>query len=173
MNPFTILSQAPSPSLSSLNEAGEVGASGSAFPGPLSGLGGGCGGRGGTTGPSPSPHKSLFGLALLLLVLTTAACQERASLTALPQVLNASWESYRRHFISPEGRVVVPQRGGGTISEAQAYALLRAVWSGDSDTFARVYGWTRKNLSRCEKYGDCLLAWHWGPQPDGSWGVLD
>jgi endo-1,4-beta-D-glucanase Y len=122
---------------------------------------------------APSPHKSLFGLALLLLVFTTAACQERASLTALPQVLNASWESYRRHFITPEGRVVVPQRGGGTISEAQAYALLRAVWSGDSDTFARVYGWTRKNLSRCEKYGDCLLAWHWGPQPDGSWGVLD
>ena len=63
----------------------------------------------------------------------------------------------------------MPERDGGTISEAQAYALLRAVWAGDEATFARVHAWTVSNLSR----PDHLLSWHWGRRPDGAWGVLD
>jgi endoglucanase len=78
-----------------------------------------------------------------------------------------------RRFIHPEGRVVVPERRGGTISEAQAYALLRAVWAGDEATFARVARWTQTHLSREACCGDHLLAWHWGPREDGTWGVLD
>jgi len=42
-------------------------------------------------------------------------------------------------------------------SEAQSYALLRAVWSGDHATFDRVWGWTRTNLQR----PDGLLSWQW------------
>ena len=60
---------------------------------------------------------------------------ERLSQPRLERVLAASWQSYREQFISPEGRVVLPERDGGTISEAQAYALLRAVWAGDEATF--------------------------------------
>lgn len=92
---------------------------------------------------------------------------------SLPRVLAESWQAYVRRSITPEGRVVVPERRGGTISEAQAYALLRAVWAGDEATFARVARWTRTHLSRVACCGDHLLAWHWGPREDGTWGVLD
>jgi len=111
-------------------------------------------------------------LALLILAALAWACGESQP-DRVARVLKASWQSYVRHYISPEGRVVIPERGGETISEAQAYALLRAVWIGDAATFARVYGWTLQNLSREKTHGDHLLAWHWGRQPDDAWGVLD
>jgi endoglucanase len=113
----------------------------------------------------------LIGVALLVSCL--CACQSRTASNRLAQVLNASWLSYRQHFITPAGQVKVPDHRGGTISEAQAYALLRAVWVHDQTTFARVYGWTYRHLSRSSLYGDHLLAWRWGRLPDGSWGVLD
>ena len=50
----------------------------------------------------------------------------------LERVLTASWQSYCRHFIKTDGQVIIPEEGGGTISEAQAYALLRAVWANDA-----------------------------------------
>ena len=114
---------------------------------------------------------AILGWALSLLV--CSACGEKAKLDEIPRVLHASWRSYCQQFISPEGRVVLAERDGGTISEAQAYALLRAVWAGDEATFARVYAWTYNNLSRAKSQGDYLLAWHWGRQEDGAWGVLD
>ncbi len=106
---------------------------------------------------------------LALLALALPACGERPSRLELERVLTVSWQSYQQQFISPEGRVVIPERERGTISEAQAYALLRAVWAGDEATCGRVYAWTINNLSR----PDHLLSWHWGCRPDGSWGVLD
>jgi len=112
----------------------------------------------------------LLGLILALGILPS--CRE-ASGNRLSWVLQASWTSYREHFISPEGQVVLQERGGGTISEAQAYALLRALWAGDEETFVRLYRWTRQNLSREASHGDSLLAWEWGQKADGSWGVLD
>jgi endoglucanase len=87
----------------------------------------------------------------------------------LDRVLAASWQSYRQQFISPEGRVVLPERDGGSISEAQAYGLLRAVWAGDEAAFGRLYAWTLGHLSR----EDRLLSWLWGRRADGSWGILD
>ncbi len=111
---------------------------------------------------------SLWLLGLMLL--TLGACGgPRPSLQEVDRVLRTSWQSYRHQFISPVGRVQIPERDGGTISEAQAYALLRAVWAGDEATFARVYAWTHTHMMR----PDHLLAWHWGRLPDGSWGVLD
>lgn len=112
----------------------------------------------------------LLSVCLLGLV---SACGEDPSPADLTRVLKASWRSYVKHYISPEGRVVIPERGGETISEAQAYALLRAVWVGDEDTFVRVYKWTFQHLSRAKTSGDSLLSWRWGRQPDGSFGVLD
>ena len=115
-------------------------------------------------------------IKLILVVLLWAcvcACQAQPAGNRLAQVLNASWQSYRQHFITPAGQVKMPEQGDGTISEAQAYALLRAVWAGDKPTFVRVYGWTCRHLSREAQYGDHLLAWRWGRLPDGSSGVLD
>ena len=112
-------------------------------------------------------------LAVLILVAGVLPSCSEPTADRLPWVLQASWASYRQHFISTEGRLVLEEQGGGTISEAQAYALLRALWAGDEETFGRVCQWTRANLSREKSHGDHLLAWKWGKQPDGSWGVLD
>ncbi len=112
-------------------------------------------------------------ILVFLLAALCLACKTEPSPAQLNQVLTASWHSYRREFISPDGQVKIPEEGGGTISEAQAYALLRAVWAGDGTTFVRVYDWTYRHLSRAAKQGDSLLAWRWGRRPDGSWGVLD
>jgi len=108
----------------------------------------------------------------VLVAMMVAACGG-ATPDRLPWVLQASWTSYRQQFISPEGRVVLQERGGGTISEAQAYALLRALWADDQETFVRVYRWTKTHLSREATHGDHLLAWQWGKKTDGSWGILD
>ena len=113
---------------------------------------------------------------LILIVLLSGlclACQPDPTKARLERVLTASWQSYCRHFIKTDGQVIIPEEGGGTISEAQAYALLRAVWADDEPVFARVYAWTYRNLSRVHTHGDSLLAWRWGRLPDGSWGVLD
>src|SRR3974390_2390852 len=100
--------------------------------------------------------------ALLVLAAVVLPSCGGTSADRLPWILQASWASYRQHFISPEGRVVMEEQGGGTISEAQAYALLRALLAGDEQTFSRVLTWTRANLSREQNYADHLLAWQWG-----------
>ncbi len=112
-----------------------------------------------------------LGVMLFSLVLT--GCSGSPEPRELERLLAESWQGYVRRFLTPEGRVVVPERRGGTISEAQAYALLRAVWAGDAPTFARVAHWTETHLSRHECCGDHLLAWHWGTRDDGTEGVLD
>ena len=113
---------------------------------------------------------------LILLVLLSGlclACQPDPTKARVERVLTASWQSYCRHFISSDGQVIIPEEGGGTISEAQAYALLRAVWANDATVFNRVYAFTYEKLSRVRTHGDSLLAWRWGRLPGGSWGVLD
>ncbi len=115
------------------------------------------------------------GIILLALLLASPGCggEKKATIADVDRVLQASWKSYRQHFISPEGRVVISERSGESISEGQAYALLRAVWAGDRDTCSRVYAWTWMNLSRRAGPGDALLAWRWGPGKDGAGQILD
>ena len=124
----------------------------------------------------PVPAVIMRRIHLILLVLLSGlclACQPDPTKARLERVLTASWQSYCDHFIKSDGQVIIPEEGGGTISEAQAYALLRAVWANDAPVFNRVYAWTYKNLSRVQTHGDSLLSWRWGRLPDGSWGVLD
>ena len=118
-------------------------------------------------------RRLIQGMLCVVLSAILWACGPGTEPAEIERVLLVSWQSYARRYISPEGRVVLAERGGETISEAQAYALLRALWVGDEATFARVYAWTRENLSRSGTSGDHLLAWHWGPRADGSWGILD
>jgi len=89
------------------------------------------------------------------------------------RALNMTWEGYRQRFIRADGRVVRPKDGFDTVSEGQAYALLRAVWVDDQETFDRVYRWTEMNLSRRGARGDRLLAWRWGRREGVGWEVLD
>ena len=124
----------------------------------------------------PVPAVIMRKIHLILLVLLSGlclACQPDPTQARLERVLKASWQSYCRHFIKSDGQVIIPEEGGGTISEAQAYALLRAVWANDATVFNRVYAFTYEKLSRVRTHGDSLLAWRWGRLPGGSWGVLD
>ena len=75
-------------------------------------------------------------------------------------ILTGTWQGYKQFFIDPQGRVKRNQ-DGDTVSEGQAYAMLRAVWMDDKQTFDSCYRWTEQYLSRKTKYGDNLLAWQW------------
>ncbi len=82
-------------------------------------------------------------------------------MTSLQEVLPMAWEGYQNHFIHANGRVVRPHNQHDSVSEGQAYALLLAVAFDDQFRFHQVLDWTERNLSRSERFGDRLLAWHW------------
>ena len=86
-------------------------------------------------------------------------------------LLRRTWRGYRRHFVQADGRVIDWKGGGISTSEGQAYAMIRAVWADDRDTFERARRWTRDNLQG--GVPTALPAWRWGQRPDQSWGVLD
>jgi endo-1,4-beta-D-glucanase Y len=89
------------------------------------------------------------------------------------RVLHASWRSYCRQHIQANGRVALGAQEREAGSETQAGVLLRAVAAGDAATFARVYAWTRINLSRRERPGGALLARRWGLEADGAGVILE
>ncbi len=103
------------------------------------------------------------------MLFTAAAWRPYAGSTAAddPEAyLARAWTRYKRGYIHPDGYVHDPVRDGGEVtSEGQSYALLRAVWSGDQATFARVWRWTDENLRRA----DGLLSWRWRPGD----GIID
>jgi endo-1,4-beta-D-glucanase Y len=83
-------------------------------------------------------------------------------------LLQELWSNYKTVYIQPPGYVLDRSRNDGEVtSEGQAYALLRAVWMGDKETFDRVLRWTDKELRR----GDGLYSWRWSPLANGR--VLD
>ncbi|MEM7344705.1 MAG: glycosyl hydrolase family 8 [Chloroflexota bacterium] len=84
-------------------------------------------------------------------------------------LLTRTWESYKVRFIE-QGRVIDPARNNATTSEGQSYAMLRAVYMNDRETFDAVWQWTQTNLRRTD---NTLIAWLWGQREDGTWGILD
>lgn len=110
-------------------------------------------------------------VAVAVALVLAASC--RAAETD-STVLRRSWEAYRATFVTAEGRVVRPEHQGDTVSEGQAYTLLRSAWMDDQATFDRVWRWTREHLSRTSRDGSSLLAWHWVPDAGGrvdDWNV--
>ena len=87
------------------------------------------------------------------------------------EALVQTWMTYRRDFILGDGRVIdrPPLGYGETTSEAQAYAMLRAVWLDDHVTFDRTWRWTKVNL---QVRGDSLFGWLWGRDQRGRWTLL-
>jgi endo-1,4-beta-D-glucanase Y len=104
----------------------------------------------------------IIAFALFFLVLPRWQRREKGT-------LEASWLGYKKYFIESSGRVTRPEHGGDTVSEGQAYAMLRAVWLDDKKTFDKCYGWAEKNLSRRVRTGDNLLAWHWKDGGVSDW----
>jgi endoglucanase len=91
-------------------------------------------------------------------------------------LLAESWNAYRQRFIQADGRVIDREDTDRSISEGQAYALLRAAIANDPDTFARVLQWSENNLKRVNASNqpiDSLWAWKWGRQPNGQWSAID
>ncbi len=85
-------------------------------------------------------------------------------------LLASSWEKYKTQFINKDGRVLDHSLGGITTSEGQSYAMLRAVWIDDRETFDLVWKWTKQTMKRP---GDNLFGWKWGKQKNGSYGFLE
>jgi len=86
-------------------------------------------------------------------------------------VLSTSWAAYKQQFIQPDGRVVDWMNEGNTTSEGQSYAMLRAVWMNDAQTFHICFGWSLANL---RVRNDKLFAWRWGHDAkQNNYGVLD
>lgn len=99
--------------------------------------------------------------------------------TATAEILQQSWAVYRQRFIQADGRVIIWEHNGRSVSEGQAYAMLRAVLANDPETFALTLKWAEDNLQRRpadQPNGerlDSLWAWNWGDNDQGEWGVLD
>jgi endoglucanase len=94
------------------------------------------------------------------------------------QLLVESWQAYRERFIQADGRVIDWESDGRTVSEGQAYAMLRAVLIDDPQTFEITLKWAEENLKRSPQPHDTnrqdqLWSWLWGKRADGSWGILD
>ncbi len=84
----------------------------------------------------------------------------------------AFWNRYAAHFISPEGRVMDPDRCSMTTSEGQSYAMFFALVAGDAASFERLRSWTERNLAKGDLNKN-LPSWNWGRNSDGVWEVLD
>jgi len=84
-------------------------------------------------------------------------------------LLSSSWDSYKAQFIQSDGRSIDPSQQNITTSEAQGYALLRAVWIDDKPTFDKVYNFTINNMKRPK---DNLFGWRYGKLASGTYGFL-
>ena len=108
--------------------------------------------------------------AVVLTVSATSAC---GLATRDPTIVRASWRAFLSSFVQPDGRIVRPEHGNDTVSEAQAYGMLRAAWMNDQATFDRIWRWSETHLSRTRRGEDHLLAWHWEPHGPSSGEVVD
>ena len=70
------------------------------------------------------------------------------------------WADYRKRYMAADGRVVDDANGNVSHSEGQGYAMLLAAAAGDNIAFARLWGWTSRELYRRP---DGLASWRWMP----------
>lgn len=103
---------------------------------------------------------------ILITSLTTFANGEKKD---EDYCLKYSYAYYKKTFISPDGRVMDPDRGDITTSEGQSYILQRSVAVNDIKTFNLTYKWTKDHLKRKDK----LFSWIWGQDEKGKFKVLD
>ena len=70
--------------------------------------------------------------------------------------LRTSWAWYKDNYITSDGQVIDKNTTNQSTSEAQSYALLRAVWEDDWKAFGTVLDWTMNNLKLEDAH---LFAW--------------
>ncbi len=78
----------------------------------------------------------------------------------MPAMPLKGWTDYKARFMAADGRVVDDANGDVSHSEGQGYAMLLAVAADDGLAFARLWGWTSRELYRRP---DGLASWRWMP----------
>jgi len=100
-------------------------------------------------------------LIILVISLSSSSCSDKNTKSNDSQiVIEKTWIGFKEIFIKSDGRVKRVENSD-TVSEGQAYAMLRAVWMNDKVYFDKCYRWTEENLSRVRDKGDNLLGWRW------------
>src|SRR5262249_38780632 len=99
----------------------------------------------------------LAGALVAPVALGVLGARGLANHPSLSEKAHDTAETFMSRYVQPNGRVVRTDQGGDTVSEGQAYAMLRAVALDDSGRFRQVWGWTHDNL----QLGDGLLAYRW------------
>ncbi len=112
----------------------------------------------------------IVGIGLISFVLYSNSRYSGSTRTFSPYtLLQSSWEKYKVNFLSEDGRILDHSQDNITTSEGQSYALLRAVWSDDRQTFDKVWLFTKNNL---QHKNDKLFGWKWGKLSDSTYGFL-
>ena len=96
---------------------------------------------------------SVLGLTLTMGSGVMSSCQWRPSRSSPPPLtdrtiqpeatisLKESWDAYRKRFIQADGRIIDWEAEEKSTSEGQAYALFRAVFVDDRESFDRTLKW--------------------------------
>lgn len=72
----------------------------------------------------------------------------------------SDWRSYRRRFVTPDGRVIDTGNGGVSHTEGQGFGMILAFAADDREAFASLWQWTQTHLARTDTG---LLAWRFDP----------
>ena len=116
-------------------------------------------------GQRPTWARSVVAIVVLAAGVTLLTYRPSAQMFADREFLDLAWHAYKDLYIDPAGYVLDRDRNGGEVtSEGQAYALMRAAWMGDHETFTSVLEWTDRTLRR----PDGLYSWHWTPRDNGT-----
>jgi endo-1,4-beta-D-glucanase Y len=118
----------------------------------------------------PSLAFPLWSLAAVAMVATVAAMTPIQRDFAAPAPAMAvtkpgslspqQWQPWRDRFMTADGRIVDDANKNISHSEGQGYGLLLAVLAQDRAAFARIWGFTRRELLLRD---DGLAVWRWDP----------
>ena len=112
----------------------------------------------------------IVGIVIILFVIyANSKLSRQTRVFSSYSLLSSSWDAYKAQFIQADGRSIDPSQENITTSEAQGYALLRAVWIDDKPTFDKVYQFTMNNMKRPH---DNLFGWRYGKLANGKYGFL-
>lgn len=78
---------------------------------------------------------------------------------------DSEWDAFKSRYVMSDGRVIDTVNGGISHSESQGLGMLFALDNNDSDTFSKVWFWTRANL---QIRNDHFFSWKWSPHTTPS-----
>ncbi len=108
-------------------------------------------------------------VVILFVVYANNKISKQTRIFSSYTLLSSSWDNYKTQFIQSDGRSIDPSQQNITTSEAQGYAMLRAVWVDDKPTFDKVYQFTMNNMKRPH---DNLFGWRYAKLPNGKYGFV-